>query len=285
MVKVKEDQRMPTDKRKTENLEYDSDSSSPEPEYHPRPGVRAHPGQGYQEQEGYSENLPEGAIGYRGDIGDPPSRGIPVAGAHSSQVYPVGGAHSGAGSPPQQGHPGGAGVPPLHQGHPGPGDTPPQAPLSEGYRRDRVAFYRLQRAMVNPQIVMSMFSRADQDEDAQIDVKELHQALVNMGWATVTEDDCWRMILMIYDLRENRDGELVPGSRDSQINISEFHYLILYIGECKKLYDEMDTERRGFIEFIGFPHVTLTDFIMIFVSTRMFELTSDLSKNLRLYFN
>ena len=92
--------------------------------------------------------------------------------------------------------PGGAEAHLSLQGQSGPRAPPSQAPLSEGYRRDRVFAYLLRRAMVKPltedgrscQILIAMFSRVDQDEDGKIDFKQLQQALVNMGWATIKED-------------------------------------------------------------------------------------------------
>ena len=124
-----------------------------------------------------------------------------------------------------------------------------------------------------PQIIVAMFSRVDQDEDCQIDFKELHQALVNMGWATVTEDDCRKMIFMMCDDRDKKDKKerkRVSGTRDNtcRINLQEFQELIKYMSQFKAEHDYHDSDNDGFIVFEGQPYVTWIDFILICVEKK-----------------
>ena len=137
------------------------------------------------------------------------------------------------------------------------------------------------------QILIAMFSRVDQDEDGKIDFKQLQQALVNMGWATIKEDDCRKMISMIHEWRKKKNipRQTIQGIRDStsQLDFTEFHCLIGFMSDCKKKFDRIkdrikqrkqrkgqrikqdriDIEIRGFIEYAGFSRVTWTDFVLI----------------------
>ena len=116
----------------------------------------------------------------------------------------------------------------------------------------------------------AMFNRVDQDGDDSIDSKELQQALINMDWATVREDDCRKMIYMMCDDRDKKAKKArkkVSGTRDNtcRINCQEFKELIQYMSQFKALHANHDSDNDGFIVFEGQPYVTWIDFILICV--------------------
>ena len=127
--------------------------------------------------------------------------------------------------------------------------------------------------MVKLQIQIAMFSRVDQDEDGNIDFLELQQALINMDWATVREEDCRKMIFMMCDDRDKKDKKerkRVSGTRDNtcRINLQEFQELIKYMSQFKAEHDYHDSDNDGFIVFEGQPYVTWLDFILICVEKK-----------------
>jgi len=85
--------------------------------------------------------------------------------------------------------------------------------------------------------VAQWFNAVDQDKSGQITAPELAKALVNGNWSHFSEEAC-RMMIEMFD----RD-------KSGTIGLQEFGDLFSYINQWKGIFEGIDRDRSGFIEF------------------------------------
>eukprot|EP00095_Tigriopus_kingsejongensis_P007822 maker-scaffold204_size260821-snap-gene-1.41 protein:Tk07822 transcript:maker-scaffold204_size260821-snap-gene-1.41-mRNA-1 annotation:"Peflin" len=196
------------------------------------PGGGGYPQQGgYGVRPSYPGGAPSGGGGYPGGGGGAPpsSGGYPGAGAPPSS----GGYPGGAAPPTSGGYPGGG----YSGGYQGQGGTPTSSGggFPAGGARPP-AFPGAAAPPVDPNIAQ-WFNAVDQDRSGSITAPELQKALVNGNWSHFSEEAC-RMMIDMFD----RD-------RNGTINVYEFGHLFNYINQWKGLFENIDRDRSGFIEY------------------------------------
>lgn len=167
---------------------------------------------------------------------------------------PAGSGYPGqARAPPAGGYPGQAGAPPGPAGYRPPGPGYPGA-----------------QPQVDPNIA-GWFNAVDQDRSGQISASELQKALVNGNWSHFSEEACRMMIGMYFFCLLISDSDMFcfvfcpyfemkilfvkisvdmfDRDRSGTISVYEFGDLFGYINQWKKVFENIDKDRSGFIEF------------------------------------
>ncbi len=176
----------------------------------------------------------------------------------SSGGYPGGapgggypGSSGGYPGQPGGGYPGGSSAPPMSSAPPtsgGYGGYGGAAPPPSGYGAP-------QQPQVDPNVA-SWFHAVDQDRSGQITAQELQRALVNGNWSNFSEEACRMMIgacVSAFPIEGAFDPFLLAGMFDRSgsgtLTLETFGQLFHYVNQWKALFEGIDRDRSGYIEF------------------------------------